>query len=41
MKRIATICIALFALALSSCGTAKDCDCPSFSQQPVEQTTKA
>jgi len=31
MKRIATISIVLLALALSSCGSAKDCDCPSFS----------
>ncbi|MGB1183967.1 MAG: hypothetical protein ACPG4S_02305 [Schleiferiaceae bacterium] len=32
MKRIALFSTLLLALALSSCGARKDCDCPSFSQ---------
>gem|GEM_PF-3026972 len=31
MKRIAIISIVFLALALSSCGSRRDCDCPSFS----------
>ncbi|MEJ6760358.1 MAG: hypothetical protein QNK59_01020 [Flavobacteriales bacterium] len=39
MKRIAIISVVFIALALSSCGSRRDCDCPSFSSIDQNEST--
>ncbi len=40
MKQIILLSFVLIAFALTSCGAAKDCDCPSFSQVAESQSTQ-